>query len=403
MTGWIDVTLGEICDFKRGLTYSKKDEVESSSNAVFRANNIDLITNKITLEEIRYISDEIQIPADKKIRKGDILICTASGSKSHLGKVAIATSDIDMAYGGFMGAIRSKIQIHPNFLFNVLISPAFKAHLMALSSGANINNLTFKQIESFKVPLPSLPVQKAIVAKLDAAFASIEEAIAAAERNAENAKQLFQSYLSDVFERGGDGWVEKTLNQVCVVERGSSPRPIQKYFTDEADGVNWIKIGDTDEGGKYVYKTNQKITREGALKSRHVKSGDFILTNSMSYGRPYIMRTDGYIHDGWFVLRLNESLDAEYFFYLLSSPFAQKQFGELAAGSVVKNISGDLVKRTKLPIPSYAEQQKLAGDFLRLEEDSIKLRSLYERKVDLVRELKQSLLQQAFNGQLVDA
>ncbi len=155
------------------------------------------------------------------------------------------------------------------------------------------------------------------------------------------------------------GWQIKTLDEVCIVERGSSPRPIKEFFTTEPDGVNWIKIGDTEEGGKYVLSTRQKITPEGAKQSRYVKEGDFILTNSMSFGRPYIMKTDGYIHDGWFVLRLKDSIDTDYFYHLLSSNLIQEQFTQLAAGAIVKNISGDLVKKAVLPIAPLPEQKRL--------------------------------------------
>jgi len=157
------------------------------------------------------------------------------------------------------------------------------------------------------------------------------------------------------------GWQIKTLNEVCIVERGSSPRPIKNFFTDDPDGVNWIKISDTEQDGRYVYSTAQKITSEGAKQSRFVKEGDFILTNSMSFGRPYIMKISGYIHDGWFVLRLKETLDTDYFYYLLSSPLVQDQFKNLASGTIVKNISGDLVKKTKLPIPTLTEQHRIVA------------------------------------------
>jgi len=98
-----------------------------------------------------------------------------------------------------------------------------------------------------------------------------------------------------------EGWEVKALKDVCIVERGSSPRPIKNFITEDENGVNWVKIGDTKGVEKYIYKTNQKITKEGAKKSRFVDVGDFILSNSMSFGRPYIMKTQGYIHDGWFV------------------------------------------------------------------------------------------------------
>lgn len=156
-------------------------------------------------------------------------------------------------------------------------------------------------------------------------------------------------------------WVKKTLGEVCFVERGSSPRPIKQYLTDSPDGVNWVKIGDTKDVDKYISSTQQKITKEGAEKSRRVDPGDFILSNSMSFGKPYVMATSGYVHDGWFILRLSEGIDTDFFHYLLSSTLVQAQFTSLAAGSVVKNISKDLVKRAILPIPPIAEQKQIVA------------------------------------------
>lgn len=156
-------------------------------------------------------------------------------------------------------------------------------------------------------------------------------------------------------------WKKQTLGDVCIVERGSSPRPIKQYLTDSPDGVNWIKIGDTKNIDKYILTTKQKITKEGAEKSRRVEPGDLILSNSMSFGKPYVMATSGYVHDGWFILRLSKNIDTDFFHYLLSSDLVQFQFTFLAAGSVVKNISKDLVKRAVLPIPPFAEQKRIVA------------------------------------------
>ena len=90
-------------------------------------------------------------------------------------------------------------------------------------------------------------------------------------------------------------WELVKLENVCEIVRGASPRPIDKYITTDINGVNWIKIGDVSEGSKYVTQTAEKITLEGAEKSRAVKEGDFILSNSMSFGRPYIMKISGCI------------------------------------------------------------------------------------------------------------
>ena len=255
-------------------------------------------------------------------------------------------------------------------------------------------------IKNIKIPIAPLPEQQRIVAILDEAFASIAMAEANAEKNLQNSRALFESHLQSVFTQRGEGWVNRTLDKVCIVERGGSPRPIKNFFTTATNGVNWIKIGDTKEGGKYIFSTAQKITPEGAKQSRYVKVGDFILTNSMSLGRPYIMKTDGYIHDGWFVLRLGEGIDSEFFYYLLSSAYVQGQFHSLAAGAIVKNISGDLVKKAVLPIPPLGHQLNLAERFVEFSAETQRLESIYQQKFAALEALKKSLLHQAFSGQL---
>ena len=110
-----------------------------------------------------------------------------------------------------------------------------------------------------------------------------------------------------------DKWSKKKLGEVCVIERGGSPRPIDAFLTDTEDGVNWIKIGDATSGSKYITSTKEKIKPEGVRKSRMVYKGDFILSNSMSFGRPYILGIDGCIHDGWLVLRDIKNTFTEYF------------------------------------------------------------------------------------------
>ena len=112
-------------------------------------------------------------------------------------------------------------------------------------------------------------------------------------------------------------WPIKTLDEIFEIARGGSPRPIDQFITDEDNGVNWIMISDASASDKYIYSTKKKIKPEGVTRSRRVKSGDFILTNSMSFGRPYIMATDGCIHDGWLVLSAKkEDIDQNYYYYL---------------------------------------------------------------------------------------
>lgn len=157
-----------------------------------------------------------------------------------------------------------------------------------------------------------------------------------------------------------DSWVWIRLQSVCEVARGGSPRPIKDYLTDSPDGINWIKIGDSDKGGKYINSTKDKIIPDGMKKSRFVHAGDFLLTNSMSFGRPYILNVDGCIHDGWLVLSGYEgAYDQDFLFYMLSSAFAYYQFCDVVSGAVVKNLNSDKVAASLFPLPPLAEQCRL--------------------------------------------
>ena len=155
-------------------------------------------------------------------------------------------------------------------------------------------------------------------------------------------------------------WNYIALGDICTVERGGSPRPIDDFITTESDGVNWIKIGDTDES-MYITKTAQKIKPEGMKKSRYVKPGDFLLSNSMSFGRPYILKIDGCIHDGWLVLHdENNVFDKKFLYYYLSAPITYEKFKSMAVGGVVNNLNSDMVRKIRIPLPSKKEQHNIA-------------------------------------------
>ena len=154
-----------------------------------------------------------------------------------------------------------------------------------------------------------------------------------------------------------DGWMYERLGNICSIARGGSPRPIENYLTDDENGLNWIKIGDAEQGGKYIYSTKEKIRPEGLSKTRYVCSGDFLLTNSMSFGRPYILRTNGCIHDGWLVIgEIEIAFHQDYLYYMLSSSIMYNALSSLAVGSTVKNLKSDSVKSLLVPIPPLAEQ-----------------------------------------------
>lgn len=245
---WETVGLGEVTTFVRGLTYSKKDEVEGDGIAVLRATNIDLSTHKIVLDEIRWIQKSVTVKDSKFARTGDLLICTASGSKSHVGKVALIEEDLGMAFGGFMAAIRCNEECLPKFLYHVLTSQSFKNHLARLGDGANINNLKFSQIEGYTFPLPPLPEQQRIIAKLDATFAEIDKTIEITNRDLEQTSILFQSFMKHIYEGLFSECSRISVGEACEFYNGKAHEK------------------DIDDNGGFVVVNSKFISTYGTIR-----------------------------------------------------------------------------------------------------------------------------------------
>jgi type I restriction enzyme S subunit len=135
-----------------------------------------------------------------------------------------------------------------------------------------------------------------------------------------------------------------------------------------------LKIGDTERGGKYITSANQRIKPEGLAKTRMVYPGDFLLTNSMSFGRPYITKIEGCIHDGWLRISPPDSLDKDYLYELLSSSFIREVFSAAAAGGVVLNLNADKVRGVAIPLPPLAEQTRIVNRVAQLRRSCADLR-----------------------------
>ena len=159
------------------------------------------------------------------------------------------------------------------------------------------------------------------------------------------------------------GYAKVNFGSIATIVRGSSPRPIKNYITENCNGVNWIKIGDIKPNTKYVTATAEKITKEGAKKSRFVHPGDFILSNSMSFGRPYILKIEGCIHDGWLsISNFNDIVIPDYLYHLLNSNSVQQEMKQRASfGGAVQNLNADIVKSLKLNIPSLEVQKHIVS------------------------------------------
>ena len=160
-----------------------------------------------------------------------------------------------------------------------------------------------------------------------------------------------------------------------------------------------MKIGDTTESGKFISSTEQKIKPEGLHKTRLVYPGDFILSNSMSFGRPYIMSIKGAIHDGWLLLRdTSDILNKSFLFHILGSPFVYNQFSKLAKGSTVKNLNISLVSQVKINLVSKSEQRAIVAKIEELFSELDKGEEDLKKAQEQLKVYRQAVLKKAFEN-----
>ena len=157
-------------------------------------------------------------------------------------------------------------------------------------------------------------------------------------------------------------WTWCHLDDLAAIARGGSPRPIKSYLTDDPTGIPWIKIGDSSRGSIHINDTKERIRPEGVVKSRLVFPGDLLLSNSMSFGYPYITNIEGCIHDGWLVIRTPEALlDKLYLHTVFLSSHAKDAFSKAASGAVVQNLNAAKVRLLTVPLPPLAEQDRIVA------------------------------------------
>ena len=211
----------------------------------------------------------------------------------------------------------------------------------------------------FLVPVPPLEVQNEIVKILDD-YTKFLEKLKEKLNEELIARKNQYSWYRDYLLKFENKIKTVKLGDISSIVRGASPRPISNYITFEEDGVNWIKIGDVNPESKYVEKTKEKITLEGAKKSRIVKKGDLILSNSMSFGRPYIVNQKGCIHDGWILISdYQTSYSTDFLYYLLTSNKVQKYMRDNVISGTVQNLNTDIVKNIEIPLLSLEVQKRI--------------------------------------------
>lgn len=268
------------------------------------------------------------------------------------------------------------------------------------NTATGVPSLTSQNISNILVSFPPLHEQHRIAS----ALTSIDNLISSLGKQIEKKKNIKQGAMQQLLTgktrlKGfSELWVKRKLGDNATIQRGGSPRPIEAYLTTNRDGINWIKIGDVRPNDKFIRHTMEKIILEGISHSRQVYKGDFILSNSMSFGRPYILDIDGCIHDGWLVIKdYSNTYDMDFLYYILSSDTVFEQYIAMAAGSSVKNLNKEKVANVMLFAPqSLAEQRAIATILNKMDNEITAL----ETKKAKYEAIKQGMMQQLLTGKI---
>ena len=335
-----------------------------------------------------------------QIKNGSILI-TKDGT---LGKVAYVqglSMPATLNAGVFNVEIKDETEVNDKYLFQYLKAPFLMDYVNKKATGGTIKHLNQNILVDFPVFMPSKAEQE----EIGTYFEKLDNLITLHQRKCEQTKKLKKYMLQKMFPRNGAkvpeirfygftyDWEQRKFSELVQIERGGSPRPIDDFITDAPNGLNWVKIGDAPTQGNYITKTAEKIRPEGLSKTREVHPGDLILSNSMSFGKPYIMGIDGCIHDGWLLIRNTYGVfDLTFLCHLLGTPQMLSQYRSLAAGSTVNNLNKELVGNTYVTIPSITEQRVLGAYLEQLDN----LITLHQRKCDELKKMKKYMLQNMF-------
>ena len=342
---------------------------------------------KITKEGLNHCSAKI-LPAYKTV---------LFTSRAGIGKMAILQHPATTNQG-FQSLVCHN-DIAPYFVFSM--GKNIKAGAERVAAGSTFAEISGKTLSNLEFMFPNTAEQQAI----GACFKNIDMLITLHQRQLDEQKALKKYFLQNMFPAKGekvprirfqgftDDWEERKLGELVIIERGGSPRPIDAYITDAQDGLNWVKIGDAPEQGRYITHTEEKIKPSGLSKTRQVFQGDLILSNSMSFGKPYIMGIQGCIHDGWLLIRNNQNVfDLKFLCQMLGTEQMLAQYRQLAAGSTVNNLNKELVSNAIVKVPRKAEQEKI-GTFLESIDNVI---TLHQRQLTQLQAVKKFMLQNLF-------
>ncbi len=395
MKNWEKKKLSDICGFVRGPFGGslKKNIFKPNGYAVYEQQHA--IYDQF--DDVRYFIDESKFNEMKRfeLNSGDLIMsCSVT-----MGKIAIVPENIKK---GIINQALLKLspskKVSTVFLKLWMQSESFQDSLKEYSGGAAIQNVAsvaiLKQIE---IPLPSLPEQQRIVAIIDEAFAAIAKAKANAEQNLKNAKELFESYLQGVFENGN--WEEKKLNEITEVKDGThdSPKYIKEgvpFVTQKNIRQDGLSFSDT----KFITETDH----EKFYKRSNVTYGDILISmiganRGMSAivddKRKFSIKNVGLIKE-------SKNINKHFLLYYLKSSLAMKYVLYMSNGGAQEFVGLTALRSFPIPCPTIKEQEIIVKKLDSLSSETKKLEAIYQQKINDLEDLKKSVLQKAFSGEL---
>jgi type I restriction enzyme S subunit len=381
-----------------GLIKSAK---EQGNDKPFRYLKMDSITADNNLVHNKYVFVDATNDELKKftLKDGDFLFNTRN-SYELVGKTCVFSSidqDPTLFNNNIMRVVFKK-GILSRFINYAFSSEQVKVRLQKFKSGTtSVVGIYYNGLRNLEIPLPPLPEQKRIVAILDEAFVAIAKAKANAEKNLKNAKELFERYLQGVFENGN--WKKKELRDITTV-LGDGLHGTPKYTVDGdyyfingnnlKDGIIELKestkrvnVGEFNKHKKNLTDRTVLVSINGTLANVAFYKGEkIILGKSACY------------------FNLKEDVDKSFVRYVLSSPYFIQYAHKEATGATIKNVSLKSMREFKVPLPIINEQQTIVRQLDALRAETLKLESIYQKKINDLEELKKSILQKAFAGEL---
>jgi len=334
----------------------------------------------------------------KEAEADDILMSV----RAPVGPVNFATQKICIGRG--LAAIRSGKEINKDFLFGFLLK---HENEIVGNAGAVFDSINKTQIEIIPIPLPPLPEQHRLVSILDQCFSAIDKAKANAEQNLKNAKELFESYLQETFEKKGEDWAERTLEELTD-ENCSLSYGIVQPGDDFENGLPVVRP--TDMTQKYIQKSGLKFINpklaEGYKRTKLI-GNELLLCVRGTTGVISIATKElegANVTRGIVPIRFDlNKLNQMFGYYALSSKYVQSQIKAKTYGAALMQINiGDLRKLSVLFPKSKTEQQSIVQQLDALRAETQKLEAVYQKKIANLEELRKSILQRAFSGELTE-